>query len=186
MVWSLRNGSGETGKEGEVVMKKSRPIMTCILCSTLLIFAVVSHVQGGEYPAMKGVKSANAVFDIRAGNPKSVALLLKLFHNTYKDETFRGMKKSPRMAVVFIGPSVKTISTNREGFAAEDQKFLDEIAGTVSTMANDGMQLEICLVAAQLFNVDPATVLPEIKKVPNGWISLIGYQANGYGLIPAY
>jgi intracellular sulfur oxidation DsrE/DsrF family protein len=167
-------------------MKKIRSIMTGILCATLLIFAVVSHVQGEEYPALKGVKSVNAVFDIRAGNPKSVAVLLKLFHNTYNDETVRGVMKSPRMAVVFIGPSVRTISTNREGFSSEDQKFLDEIAGTISAMAKGGMQLEICLVAARMFNVDPATVLPEIKKVQNGWISLVGYQAQGYSLVPAY
>jgi len=28
--------------------------------------------------------------------------------------------------------------------------------------------------------------LPEIKHVSNGWISLIGYQAKGYSLVPAY
>jgi intracellular sulfur oxidation DsrE/DsrF family protein len=85
-----------------------------------------------------------------------------------------------------MGPSVKLISKNRQGFAAEDQKSLDEIAETVSKMAKDGLRVEICLFAAKVFGVDPASILPEIKKVENGWISLVGYQAQGYSLVPAY
>jgi intracellular sulfur oxidation DsrE/DsrF family protein len=81
---------------------------------------------------------------------------------------------------------VKFISTSREGIAPEDHKTLDAIAGTISKMAKDGIKLEICLVAARIFKVDPATILPEIKQEENGWISLIGYQAKGYSLIPAY
>jgi len=34
--------------------------------------------------------------------------------------------------------------------------------------------------------VDPATILPEIKQVDNGWISLIGYQVKGCAFVPAY
>jgi hypothetical protein len=46
--------------------------------------------------------------------------------------------------------------------------------------------LEICLVAAQVFGVDPASILPGIKHVPNGWISLIGYEVKDNSLVPAY
>jgi len=96
------------------------------------------------------------------------------------------MKKNPVFVLVFIGPSVKLISKNREGFSPEDQKSLDEIANTISAMSKDGINLEICLAAAKFFNVDPASVLPEIKRVGNGWISMIGYQAQGYSLVPVY
>jgi intracellular sulfur oxidation DsrE/DsrF family protein len=88
--------------------------------------------------------------------------------------------------VVFIGPSVKLISKNREGLSPEDQRSLDEIADAVSAMSKDGITLEFCLVAAKFFNVDPASVLPEIKGVGNGWIPVIGYQAQGYSLVPVY
>jgi intracellular sulfur oxidation DsrE/DsrF family protein len=53
-------------------------------------------------------------------------------------------------------------------------------------MSKNGIKLEICLIAAKVFNVDPASVLPEIKRVGNGWISMIGYQAQGYSLVPVY
>jgi len=155
-----------------------------LFLSIFLLCAMVSTVSGEEYKAMKGIKSAKAVFDERESNPKSAALHLKIIHQTYKE--LAAMKKSPVFVLVFSGPSVKLISKNRKGFSPEDQKSLDAIANTISEMSKDGIEFEICLVAAKIFNVDPASVLPEIKKVGNGWISEIGYQAQGYSLVPVY
>ena len=148
------------------------------------LLCVVSAASGEEYTAMKGIESAKAVFDERESNPKNAVFHLKGIHQTYKE--FVAMKKNPVFVVVFIGPSVKLISKNREGFSPEDLKSLDEIANTISAMAKDGINFEMCLVAAKFFNVDPASVLPEIKGVGNGWISIIGYQAQGYSLVPVY
>ena len=111
-------------------------------------------------------------------------LNLKVIHQTYKE--LATIKKNPVFVVVFIGPSVKLISKNREGFSPEDQKSLDEIANTIPAMSKDGINIEICLVAAKLLNVDPASVLSEIKRVGNGWISMIGYQSQGYSSVPVY
>ena len=85
-----------------------------------------------------------------------------------------------------MGPAVKLISRNREGFAAEDQKDLDAIAEGVSVLSKDGMGLDVCLIAASVFKVDPASVLPEIKATKNGWFSLISYQSQGYSLVTVY
>ena len=51
-------------------------------------------------------------------------------------------------------------------------------------MTKDGIKFESCLIAAKLLGVEPSSILPEIKQVGNGWISLIGYQARGYSLVP--
>ena len=162
-----------------------RKIITLLnLFIAISLLCAVSTVSAEEYKAMKGIKSAKAVFDERISNPKSAAFNLNVIHQTYKE--LAAMKKNPVFVVVFIGPSVKLISKNREGFSPEDQKSLDEIANTISAMSKDGINLEICLVAAKVFNVDPASVLPEIKRVGNGWISMIGYQARGYSLVPVY
>ena len=162
-----------------------RKIITLFnLFIAISLLCVVSTVSGEEYKAMKSIKSAKAVFDERESNPKSAALHLTIVHQTYKE--LAAMKKNPVFVLVFIGPSVKLISKNREGFPPEDQKSIDEIATTISAMSKDRINLEICLVAAKVFNVDPVSVLPEIKRVGNGWISMIGYQAQGYSLVPVY
>jgi intracellular sulfur oxidation DsrE/DsrF family protein len=165
-----------------MMKRKITALLNLFIAISLL--CAVSSVSAEEYKAMKGIKSAKAVFDDRAGNPKSAALNLKVIHQTYKE--LAAMKKNPVFVVVFIGPSVRLISKNREGFSPEDQKSLDEIANTISAMSKDGINSEICLVAAKVFNVDPSSVLPEIKRVGNGWISMIGYQAQGYSLVPVY
>ena len=154
--------------------------------SICFLLGVAANVAGEEYDALKGVTSAKAVFDVRIGDPKSAAGHLKLIHLTYQDKSLRAVQKTPAFVVVFIGPSVKLISKNREGFSPEEQKTLGEIAATVSGMSKDGIKLEICLFAAKAFGVDPASVLPEIDRVGNGWISLIGYEAQGYSLVPVY
>ncbi len=132
------------------------------------------------------MKSAKAVFDVRTGNPKSAALLLDLILDTYKDEAIAGLKKDPKFIVVFSGPAVKLISSEKASFTPEDQIKIDEIANTISAMSKDGIKLEICVFATTVFNVDPDTILPEIERVGNGLISLIGYQSKGYALVPIY
>lgn len=163
---------------------KMKIITLVHLFIAISLLSMVSTVSGEEYRAMKGIKSATAVFDERESNPQSAVLHLKLIHQTYKE--LAAMKKTPAFVVIFSGLSVKLISKNRKGFSPEDQKSLDEIADTISSMAKDGIKFEICLIAAKVFKVAPASVLPEIKRVGNGWISLIGYQAQGYSLVPVY
>jgi len=166
----------------DTIMKKMILVLNLFISISLL--CAVPTVSGEEYSAMKGITSAKAVFDERQKDPKSAALHLKVIHQTYKE--LAAMKRAPVFVIVFIGPSVKLISKDRKGFSSEDQKSLDEIANTISAMSKDGIKLEICLIAAKVANVDPASVLPEIKRVGNGWISEIGYQAQGYSLVPVY
>jgi intracellular sulfur oxidation DsrE/DsrF family protein len=165
---------------------ESRTIIFSLFLLTCLIFVSVAQAPAEEYEALKGLKSVKAVFDVRIGNPKGAALQLKLIHDTCKDKNIMAATKKPAFVVIFIGPSVKLISKNKEGFSPEEQKILDEIATTISEMSKDGIKLEICLFAAKVFNVDPASILPGIKHVPNGWVSLIGYETKGYSLVPAY
>ena len=166
--------------------RDSRTIMISLFFSICLSFVVVANGFCEGYEALKGLKSVKAVFDVRISNPKSAAVHLKLVHDTYKDKNVVAVTKKPAFVVIFMGPSVKLISKNRESFPPEEQKVLDEIANIIAEMSKDGIKLEICLIAAKVFNVDPGSVLPGIKHVPNGWVSLVGYEAKGYSLVPAY
>lgn len=133
---------------------------------------------------MKGVDSVKAIFDMRDGVPKIAAVHMKLIHDTYKELT--AMKKQPVLVVIFIGGSVKLISSNQTRFTAEEQKYLKEIDETISAMSRDGIRLEVCLAAVNYFGIDPDSIRSDIEQVPNGWISEIGYQAKGYSLVPVY
>ncbi len=149
-----------------------------------LILSSHSFTLAKEYDAMKGVNSTKVIFDMRDGIPKIAAVHMELIYDTYKE--LATMKQKPVFVVVFIASAVKLISTNRTEFIAEDQKYLKEIADTISKMSEAGIDLEVCLAAVNYFGVDPASIRSEIKQVPNGWISEIGYQARGYSLVPVY
>jgi len=51
-------------------------------------------------------------------------------------------------------------------------------------MSKEGIHLEICLVAARIFKVDPATVLPEIKRVEK-WLDFTD-RLSGQGVLAGY
>ncbi|MEJ2725162.1 MAG: DsrE family protein [Deltaproteobacteria bacterium] len=161
-----------------------RKILLTSLVAHFLVFSCISVTSAEQYDAMRGVNNANVIFDMRDGIPKSAAVHVKLIHDTCKQLV--AMNKNPVFVVVFIGSAVRLISSNQAEFSAEEQEYLKQIADTISKMSKDGIDFEVCLTAANYFGVDPASILPEIKQVPNGWISEIGYQARGYSLVPVY
>jgi intracellular sulfur oxidation DsrE/DsrF family protein len=177
---------GITNREVSIMDRKSRVVTAVLVCSVCWLLAFVPNVSSQEYASLKGLTSVKAIFDVRIGDPKVALLHLKLIHQTFKDSSITAITQNPDFVVVFMDRSVKLVSKNREGFPPEDAAVLDDIAATLSEMAKDGIRLEICLFAAHVFGVDPASILPEFKQVGNGWISSIGYQAMGYSLIPAY
>jgi len=166
-------------------MKRSAKIIVFSIFLTICLLTVTAgNIFSEEYSTLKGLKSIKAVFDFELGNPQSALLHLQVLHQTFKDKNMWIGKKKPDFVVVFIGPSVKLVSKNRGGFSAEDQKVLEEYANTISAMKKDEIQFEICLIAVNVFGVEPSSILPEIKQVGNGWISLIGYESRGYALVP--
>ena len=136
--------------------------------------------------ALNGVKSFKGVFDLRTGSMKTTSVFLKMIHDTYRSQEIASISKEPEFVIVILGPTVKLVSNNREGVSPEDSKMLDAIAEQISEMSKDGIHLEICLFAVRMMNVDPTTILPDIKQVENGAVSLIGYQAQGFSLVPLY
>jgi intracellular sulfur oxidation DsrE/DsrF family protein len=60
-------------------------------------------------------------------------------------------------------------------------KVADRIKALQAAEGVAGM--EQCAVAVRLAGTKPENVLPGIKVVGNGWISLSAYQAKGYGYI---
>ena len=165
-------------------MKKNAILLTGLLLGAILLAA--NTASAAEYDFLQGLKSFKAVVDMRSGKPKSLAVQLGLIHQMYKDASVRSVTESPEFVLVFIGPAVKLVTTNTAGMSPEDKEIAGKIAETITAMAKDGIKLEICLFAVDLLGVDRSSILPEIKHVGNGWISLIGYQHLGYALVPVY
>ncbi|MDO9636855.1 MAG: DsrE family protein, partial [Thiobacillus sp.] len=63
---------------------------------------------------------------------------------------------------------------------------LKAIAERVKELSQLGIRQEICAIATRVFNVPNETILPGLTLVGDGFISLIGWQTQGYKLIPLF
>jgi intracellular sulfur oxidation DsrE/DsrF family protein len=156
-----------------------------IILYTSILFLLVSSktVYSQEYNALAGLESMKSVIDFRKSKPEEVATYLHYCHETYK-----GLNSfmETEFVIVFTGPVVKFLCTNNENIPVEQRKLQKKIANKVYAMLNDGIRMEICLFAVRLSDMNPDSILPGIEILENGWISLIGYQANQYELLPIY
>ena len=154
-----------------------------ILVAVLFSLLNVTPAVSGEYTALNGVKGIKAVFDVSLGSPQMANIVFWAVQDVYKNKSVLSLKEKPQLAVVFHGPAVKLISTSREGFKDADNEMLNKFADMIRQMKKDGVKLEVCDYALKVLGVDPAAILPEIDHVGNGFISVAGYQAQGYSVV---
>ena len=148
-----------------------------------VVVILTTPAFSGEYLALQGIKSVKADFDVRHGTPKTANIVFWAVNNVNDDGSVRALSQLPQVAVVFHGPAVKMISTDRSGFNKTDHEELDKFSKTIRQMSANGVKFEVCDYALEVMGVDPKTVLPEVDHVPNGFISIAGYQAQGYSVI---
>jgi len=169
----------------EKKMKKNpKPLLIAILLLIgYLLSSGIAYSEGSE--ALKQLQSVQAVIDFKTGNPKKALIYLTLIGDTFKDRDIQAVTTHPDFVVNFGGESVKLFAKDMKGYAPEEQKTINGIKDKIAALAKEGIRFEYCTYAGNLFGVEPAQV-PGISVVDNGWVSLIGYQARGYSLVPAY
>lgn len=137
-----------------------------------------------DHAAMAGMVSGKAVFDIRISDPQQLLLALKVI-----DETAAGLRQqkvSPDFVLTFRGATLpwlkRTVATEKPG----EKAILTEIHERLEKFRSLRMPLEACNVAAKIFKIEAAEIAPSLTLVGNSIISLIGYQHQGYALVPMY
>jgi intracellular sulfur oxidation DsrE/DsrF family protein len=161
------------------MVRRSPALLAAILFVTLAALPAMA----GEYAALNGVERVKTVFDVSQGSPQTANIVFWAVKNVNDDPSVRSLPEPPQVAVVFHGPAVKLISTDRNGFKESDNEALDKFAHTIREMKAAGVKFEVCDYALKVMGVDPSTVIPEVDHVPNGFISIAGYQAQGYSAI---
>ncbi|VFQ44624.1 DsrE family protein [Desulfoluna butyratoxydans] len=166
-------------------MKTMKKCILSVCALALFACAVISPALAGgpdDRDALKGVTSGKAFFDVNLGDAQSMPLYLKVIGMTHQGLVAQGV--TPEFVVAFRGPAVQFITG--KAHAADDKQALlyGQIADKIRELKAMGVSFEACAIATDLFGVDNGTVLPEVKVVGNTFISLIGYQAQGYGTVP--
>ncbi|MGE4281077.1 MAG: hypothetical protein AB7G62_15920 [Magnetospirillum sp.] len=158
-----------------------------ILVVAALVALAAAPVHAADKPsdaaALKGVKTGKVVWDVSMANPETLALFLSVVRETYDDLARQNVK--PDMVLAIHGVPVKFVRANRDDLPLETSTAVDKINDVLDDLAKrPGVRIEVCSIANRLFGVDNASIKPNYHVVGNTWVSLIGYQAQGYAVVP--
>lgn len=154
-----------------------------LLFASQALFAQQGSIN--DAAALGDLKTGKGVFLVDIGDAKKLNFYLEVIQGTHKGMKAQGVE--PDFVLVYIGPSVKylTSAPSAEAEKEADGVLLD-IESNVEKLAKLGVRQEICAVATRVFGVDNDTVFPDLTLVGDGFISLIGYQAQGYHMVPVF
>lgn len=170
-----------------------KPLGKLLLVSALLFSPVLwaespkptEAAKPNDSDALQGVEKGKVIFDVNMNSAEKLPLYLMVIQETVEDLKRQGVE--PDVILAFRGQSVKLISKDREKMELTDYEHLDKIATQIADLQKQkGVRMEACSVATRLFEVDNAKLLDGIKPVGNTFVSLTGYQAQGYANIPIY
>jgi intracellular sulfur oxidation DsrE/DsrF family protein len=133
--------------------------------------------------ALTGLNEVKVAFDITAGDPKALLGRLNVIDETRLSLIKQGV--TPHFILAFRGPATKLVQTDPAMIRPEDRELAGKIAAKIEQMSSaagvDGF--EQCAVAVREQGTKVEKVLPQVHVVGNGFISLMAYQAKGYGYI---
>jgi intracellular sulfur oxidation DsrE/DsrF family protein len=158
--------------------------LVAITLALLVAHPTFAAPKPDDAHALRNVELGKVVFDINMADAKKMTLYLSVIRETVGD--LKRQNVEPDVILAFRGMSVRLISKDREQMELTDFEHLDKIAEQLADLREQGVRMEACSVATRLFGVDNGTLLDGIKPVGNTFVSLTGYQAQGYGNIPIY
>lgn len=161
-----------------------RTISIALVLALLAMQPATAASKPDDADALKGVTQGRVLFDINMADAKKMTLYLAVIRETVDD--LKRQHVEPDVILAFRGLSVKLVSKDREQMALSDFDHLDRIAEQLGDLREQGVKMEACSVATRLFGVDNNSLLEGIKPVGNTFVSLTGYQAQGYANIPIY
>jgi intracellular sulfur oxidation DsrE/DsrF family protein len=167
-----------------VTFHGSMRTLTAIAFSLALLLLSAMPAAAGEYAALNGVKGLDSVFNVTIASPEMAAIAFTAILDVHQSQEVRALHAAPRTVMVFHGKAVHLISTDRKGMDKDDQEAYDKVAAMIRQFKKAGIKMEVCMYAVKVLGVDPATLMPEIDRVGNGYISVLGYQAQGYSMVP--
>jgi intracellular sulfur oxidation DsrE/DsrF family protein len=163
-----------------------RPIGIAVATAISLFAAAITPAIAeppNDQAALSGLNEVKVAFDVTTGDGNALLKQLEVINETREALIKQGVK--PHFVIAFRGPATKLVQKDQKQIKADDREYAAKIAEKVNALRSaDGItSIEQCAVAVRLASTKPEDVIPGVKLVGNGWISLMAYQAKGYGYI---
>jgi len=165
----------------DIAMRLPRTL-ALIAAATLFIHSQAARAADDSM-ALTGLKDVKVAFDVKEGDPKALLSRLDIIDETRQSLLKQGV--TPHFIVAFRGPATRLVQTDQDKIKPDDRATATKIAARIKEMSGatgvDGF--EQCAVAVRQQETKAENVLPQIRVVGNGFISLMAYQAKGYAYI---
>lgn len=159
------------------------PQLLGALALGMFVLGTTAARAADDRASLAGLKEGKIAFDIHEGNPKLLLARLDVIDETRQSLIQQGV--TPHFILAFRGPATKLVQTDQEKIKPEDRAMAAKVAARIKEMSKaPGVEgFEQCAVASRSQETKTELVLPEIRVVGNGFISLMAYQAKGYAYI---
>jgi uncharacterized protein len=159
-------------------MKNLLRLLVCIL----FVSSAVHAAPAEKVSALQGLTHVKIVCDMNVGEPKLLLKRMELLDTTYRQIAAAGLKAT--VVVAFRGKASYFV-TKGDGYVpagAKDAKV--KARSWIERFKKNGFVIEQCAIAAEMLDIDLKDFLPQVEIVENGYVSLIGYQQQGYAFLP--
>lgn len=158
-----------------------------LLCVPLAAAALLMHAAAlraaDDHVALTGLSEAKVAFDLKDGEGKALLARLDIIDETRQSLIQQGV--TPHFILAFRGPATRLVQTDQDKIKPEDRELAVKVAAKIKELSTargvDGF--EQCSLAVRQQGTSADKVLPQIRVVGNGFISLMAYQAKGYAYI---
>lgn len=148
-------------------------------CLTMPLAAASSEDNSN---ALAGLNTAKVYFDVSLKDDNLLVFRMELLDKTIKQMEDAGLDVSG--VVGFRGGASRFITRDDHYVLEEEIDNKKKIQQWVREFAERGIVVEQCAIAAEILDIPQQDFIPEVKIVGNGYISLVGYQAQGYSVVP--
>ena len=158
-----------------------------LIWAGVLVLCCLQPAAAEEYRntrALRHVAVAKAYFDVTSGSPGKLVNQLGFIDKAYDQLAKQGLK--PHFVLGFHSAASAYVTKGSEDYVVGEEEIegKKKVRALVQRFKAKGIVMEQCMLAAEVYEIEPDDILPEIDRVKNGYVSTIGYQAKGYSLVP--
>ena len=164
--------------------------MRYLYLSVMIVLAVLvtcsvsfsSQTSFDNNRSLNGITKAFVYFDISLKDDKLLVFRMGLLDKTIRMMQEEGLEVTT--VIGFRGGASRFITKDDHYVLEEEVENKTKIQDWIKRFSSQGITIEQCAIAAEMNDIKVDDFLSEVNIVGNGYISLVGYQAQGYSVVP--
>ncbi|WP_018872847.1 DsrE family protein [Thioalkalivibrio sp. ALJ16] len=157
-------------------------LLASLLCCALLLPGLALAEKPGDQRAIAGMDTGRILWDITIGEPERLIARLSVIQETYEDMQRQGLE--PDMVFAFRGGAAALIARDTDHLEIEDVSAARHIHERLQALMElDGIHMEACQIATRRFDLGQEDLIPGVQLVGNTFLSIMGYENQGYTTI---